>query len=383
MTISRNQQQLIETLERICRLEPENLEIYAVTVKGLEESPIEERSRDVLARMIRCIWDNSPMPDELNPIVKNLCRACQKYAFSLAKTKTDGYILGLEEVIKAASDVLPQSYNYFGMEMLLGYLKVLADDRQYKTFLNTVVWTLFSLPFGKCDTVMRFISNAADKAGREKGYSSQETVFGIILSRIMAANTLYRSQYELIRILENASRKMEAESDDDIYYAQMDTFFAAMTALEYSPREQHCREALARMIRCIIDGKDLNPMFSTLCRLCDSYALNLSENETEGYAIGLQEAIKAAPQRLPKSPVYFGGEYFQSYINLLYRDDDCHRYLPSAISAFRSLSHDEIDFVLSHIWNLGEKDGKYENVDPKETQYGLIHGRIKQGLKTG
>lgn len=195
--------------------------------------------------------------------------------------------------------------------------------------------------------------------------------------------TIPIEQRFLIETLEHAARNMESETDDERYYSEMEKYFAAMTALNYSPREQHSREVLARMIRCIIDGNDLNPMFATCCGICTSYALSLSESETEGYSIAMQEAIKAAPERLPASPTYFGREFFQGYINMLYDDNDSEIYLEPALSAFKELLPDQRNDLLSYIWSLaGENAGRYGS-DPKETQYGVIFNRIKQGLTFG
>lgn len=183
---------------------------------------------------------------------------------------------------------------------------------------------------------------------------------------------MYVTQEMLLDILE---RHCRLENEEDC-----DPFFAAMSALEYSPREERDREALARLIRCLYDDENLNPVFSDLVNLCYDYGASLGRDHREGEEILLEEAVKAAPEMLDVSPTFFGGEFFQMLLNS-YREDawrrDC---FPVVVRTMRNMHADRHQPILRFLRDLAVRYGKSGECKPEETDYGKIFLYLQREL---
>jgi hypothetical protein len=193
-------------------------------------------------------------------------------------------------------------------------------------------------------------------------------------------------QEMLIEILERSCRLKQYVGYD--LYVDYDRYFASITALDLIPREERDRNTLRRMLYCVCDTSDLNEMVSTLASNCYDYAVSLGNDEKEGVIIYLEEVIKAAPEKIVDSPIYFGGEVFQGAINFLYRDsnyDDLKLsvtddLIPPVVQTLNSLQPEQKEFILNHIWNLAEESANYEKIKLEEDQYGIIYKRIIDAL---
>ncbi|MDR3197296.1 MAG: hypothetical protein LBU34_05450 [Planctomycetaceae bacterium] len=192
-------------------------------------------------------------------------------------------------------------------------------------------------------------------------------------------------QEMLIEILERSCRLKQYAGYD--LYVDYDRYFASIIALELTPKEERSRDILRRMLYCICDTADLNEMVSTLSRICYDYAVSLGNDKKEGIIIFLEEVIKAAPEKIVDSPIYFGEDTFQSAINFLYWDTRLGDvlvpftdFIPPVIQTLNSLRPEQKEFLLNHIWKLAEESSNYAKIRLEEDQYGIIYKRIIDAL---
>lgn len=186
----------------------------------------------------------------------------------------------------------------------------------------------------------------------------------------MSNNDIVNSeQGMLIEGLER-SCKLAKQTDYDLY-------FASMLAIKYSPKAQHSVQVLRRLLRCIWDVEDLNPMVADLCAICYEYGLSLRDNEEDGIGLFLEEATKIAPEKLTESKVFFGNEVFRGVLNFLAQDRWYPILMPHFIHAYNTLSDIQKNIIIDFLSECAEKAAKSEMQPQENTKPGIILKRIQ------
>jgi hypothetical protein len=160
----------------------EDYDSFLGAMTALDYSPVEKRSKEILARMLRCIYEVEDMP----LIVYN-------YAMSLEKDPVKGVILYICETIKAAPEMLSHSAFYFN-EVFQGAINYLYTDSNYddlkfsvSDIIIPVAQTFNSLQSEQKEFLLNHIWNLAEKYSNSEKIRPEETQYGIIYKRIVDA----------------------------------------------------------------------------------------------------------------------------------------------------------------------------------------------------
>jgi hypothetical protein len=117
------------------------------------------------------------------------------------------------------------------------------------------------------------------------------------------------------------------------------TWLACCYALEYYVKNN--REVLARMLRCLCDTEGDGSQ--NICiSVCEAYCDKPYDNE-----IFILEVVRAAPEMLKRSAIFFGEEMFQGLLNHCVYDIPRKYYL-SALSSLETIEEKQviIDFLV-------------------------------------
>lgn len=143
----------------------------------------------------------------------------------------------------------------------------------------------------------------------------------------------------MCRLLEQSTDRQ----DDVLWYERewdqekLDIYIVCCLALRHYIDNN--REVLARMLRCFCDAEAGEIQYE-LISACQAYCTDYFNDKAY-----VSEIVKAAPEMLIKSPIWFGGEYFQRVLN---NYDTTKTYFLEALKLLRTTSDQQVivDFLV-------------------------------------